>query len=35
MLNFEEKFKKLLGDDVETYENNVVDDSIACDSNIL
>lgn len=25
----------MLGDDVETYENDVVDDSIVCDSNLL
>ena len=35
MLDFEEEFKNLLGDDVETYENDVVDDSIVCGSNLL
>lgn len=34
-INFEEEFKKLLGDDAETYENDVIDDSISCDSNLL
>ena len=35
MFDFEEEFKKLLGDDAESYESDVIDDNISCDSNFL